>query len=525
MSIKVLIVDDEKLERVLIRKGYDWEQHGFEIIGEASSGQEALEFMAHRKPDLVMTDISMPHMDGLELADRIRQDDPECKIVIVTGYRDFDYARKALRAGVEDFLLKPVNMQDIHDVTEKIREKLSKEQRKVQEVEKLKETVLADHDILMESFFQRLVEKRISEEEAERKLVVYNCEQLMKQCVCVNIRLVNEHNEKEQSIAHKEVFHLIQKQQIEQSICFIHFMQNIIIYFTDSDMDRIASELQKLKNSMDEISIHAQFGISNQNQGFTGISKAYEESEKAIGIALLLKEENIAYYREYDEIMNKNKNSLEFNWEDFQFHLTNCLRDKTEEDISKYIDYIKTSKILDNDYLQLMTFHFVMEASLTLTKYGISFYDGQKEKLFQDKIRHCYQLEQVKDLLDEYTQIVIEYHESKKVKQGNKVVEEALTYMTANLYDPELSLHAVAAEIFSNESYLSRVFKKETGLSLIEYISKKRIEESIRLLNTTDMKVYEIAEKVGFRDSHYFSICFKKQTGRTVKEYRSGKSE
>lgn len=94
--------------------------------------------------------------------------------------------------------------------------------------------------------------------------------------------------------------------------------------------------------------------------------------------------------------------------------------------------------------------------------------------------------------------------------------------MEKNIFDPELTLRTVAANIYSNESYLSRVFKKEMDFSLIEYISKRRIDESITLLNTTDMKVYEIAERIGFRDAHYFSICFKKQTGVTVKEFKKG---
>jgi two-component system response regulator YesN len=129
------------------------------------------------------------------------------------------------------------------------------------------------------------------------------------------------------------------------------------------------------------------------------------------------------------------------------------------------------------------------------------------------------------DFLKESISKIMALHKGRKSKRGRKVVQDALDCISEDLYSPELSLGFVAQKIFANESYLSRVFKKEVGQSFIEYVLKKRIEESIRLLNTTDDKVYEIAEKVGFKDSHYFSLCFKKVTGVTVKEYRRGRED
>lgn len=534
MRIKVLLVDDEKLERVLIKKGYPWEAHDFEIIGEAASGSEALEFMTHRKPDVVITDISMPHMDGLAFIEEIRKKNFLCHIVIVTGYREFDYARKALRLGVEDFLLKPVNMKDIDEVAERIKRKMSKEQDRVQEVAQLKESILADHDILMESFFQRLVENRISEEEAKRKFIAYNCEELSRECVCVNIRILEDKRkeetgetagEKESSITHKEVLHFIKKQQIGQSVCFIHFMQNIIIYFMYADKPKIRLAVQQLRQKMGEAHIRCNIGISGENYGFKGIVKAYEESEKAIGMANLLRENGTAEYEEYEALMKKNPQELTIDWNDFIFAVVNGLQEKVETELKAYCAYVKAAGIYDKEYLQVMAFHMLMKAAGTLNKYGVEFASLPGEINIWEELRRLHQTEQMERLLRKSLQAIMEYHKRKTVKQGNKVVKEALEYIRHNLYDPSLSLKAVAAAIYSNESYLSRVFKKEVGQSLIEYISKKRIEESIRLLNTTDMRVYEIAEKVGFRDSHYFSICFKKQMGITVKDFKQGSGE
>jgi len=183
MKIKVLLVDDEKLERVLIRKGYDWEANGFEIIGEASSGEEALEFFSIKEPDIILTDINMPYMDGLELTEKIREHAYKCRVVIVTGYRDFEYARRAIKLGVKDFILKPVNISDIAKIVENLKEELDQEIGYTQEYHQLKMTATENQDILIESFLQRLVGRNIEEDEATRKLQMYGFDRLLKNCI------------------------------------------------------------------------------------------------------------------------------------------------------------------------------------------------------------------------------------------------------------------------------------------------------------------------------------------------------
>lgn len=354
-KIKVLLVDDEKLERVLIRKGFPWEEYGFEIIGEAESGYEALEFMKNNMPQVLVTDISMPNMTGLELAEQVAQDNPDCYIVIVTGYRDFDYARQALKIGVEDFVLKPVNIDEIKSVAEKIKKKINQKNKRQLQVKKVKDS----------------------------------------------------------------------------------------------------------------------------------------------------------------------PSMPKYPWEEFTFAIANLLYDKVEELLIEYFMNMEKADQGDIEYLRLITMDILSKAGITLNVHGTDLFEivGEEQLLYE--IRMIQNVQESQKLIKKYIRIILDYHERKKKKQGNRVVEEALEYINNNYCNPELTLKMVAEKVYSNESYLSRVFKKEVGNSLVEYITKKRIDESIRLLNTTDLKVYEIAEKVGFRDPHYFSICFKKQVGITVKEFKN----
>lgn len=516
-ELKVLIVDDERLERVLIRKGFDWESKGFQIVGECASGQEALEFVKYQKPDIVLTDINMPNMNGLELSEKILEVHPKCRIVIITGYRDFEYARTAVRLGVEDFLLKPVSMLDIDTVTKRLKEQVLKENIEAQEVLSLKESILADQDILIESFFQRLVEDRISEKEAVQKLITYGYQCLVDSCVCINIRIKNMKMESE---SRREIIRLIKAKKYENIICFVHYIHNVVIFVVGKDLpyaNEMATTLfQDLKQQkISDITV----GISRYHQELKGIAKAFKEAESASELGLLLEKEQCVSYEEYLEEMQK-RDISQYNSDEFILAVTNGLEDKVEEYIEKVALMLEDSKAEKVEHIQFLALDMIAKAGVTLNKYGVSTVQILGEDKFYEQIRQLTTAEQFRQFLRNSLHQIMQYHKSKKKKQKNKMILLALEYIEKNLYNPELSLKITAAAVFANESYLSRMFKKVTGKSMIEYISQRRIEESIELLNNTDDKVYEIAERIGFRDAHYFSICFKKHVGITIKEFR-----
>ena len=233
--LNVLLVDDEKLERVLIRKGYNWEENGFNIVGEAASGEDALEYINYHNVDIVITDINMPGMDGLQFTEKLLQKNPKCRVVIVTGFREFEYARKAIKLGVDEFLLKPVNIKEISEVMTKIKTEIAKVNEEESKVAKLKESAEKNYDILRESFLLRLVENRIGEEEATKKLETYNCSDLVDGCVCINVKI----KDAQENQNYKNVYEFIQKQNNENSLSFIHFMHNIVMFFTKTEVNAL----------------------------------------------------------------------------------------------------------------------------------------------------------------------------------------------------------------------------------------------------------------------------------------------
>ena len=522
MAIKVLLVDDEKLERVLLRKGFAWEENGFVVIGEVGSAREALEFIRRQRPDVVFTDVNMPEMDGLELSECILSQFPGCRIVIVTGYREFDYARKAVKLGVEDFLLKPINVQEIAETARRLRTCIMQENEQAQEVEQLRESVLHSRDIMLESFYQRLVEGRLTKEEALDKLHLYGYETLLTSTVCVALRLREREDSQEVLARQQQVLALVEQTIPVCTISFIHYLHSIVLFFGAVSLEETLALAAQLHTGVSKLLQEScAMGISSQTTGFSGITQAYREAQDAMGACVILGHEQCISYAQYLERMNQNTDARDIPWEKLLFAVQSGMQEQVEQILSEYVAMVGASRVADAEDLRLMAMHLLSKVAATLHRYGTDLPEVLGEDSLYLELRQITTLSEMEHALLHCVGFVMRYHERKRTEKNNKVAQEALQYLLDNLFDPQLSLKTVAAAVYTNESYLSRTFKKETGQSLMEYILKKRIEESVHLLNTTDLKVYEIAEKIGFRDHHYFSICFKKQMGVTVKQFRT----
>lgn len=521
MNIKVLLVDDEKLERVLIHKGYLWEENGFEIIGEASDGEEALEIINITTPDIVITDINMPYMDGLKLTEEIRKRNIPCKIVIVTGYRDFDYARRALKLGVKDFLLKPINIGELKKVVESIKEELLEEYSRNQEFTDLKEKSDENQDIIKQSFLQLLVANRIDEEEGYFKLKMFNLTSLLNGCVCINVKISGQkENDNEKYL---DYFTCIAEElnKSDDKIGFIYYLSNLIIFYNCNDVFTALEYAKILKVRINrEINMDITIGISNKQFNFSGIAEAYRQSEKAISANVIFDPNSIISYEDYCEIKKINNTNIEIDWKDFIFSVENCIEEKVTNHINEYTNKIKDARIMDNGYLKLMTMNMLSKASMVLIKHRTSLEQVIGEESLYKEVSNIETVNEMNLCIHKMIKKILLFSDHLRNKSRNNIVDKATDYIEQNLFSPSLSLKTVATEIFVNESYLSRVFKQEVGKSLIEYITGKRIKHSILLFNTTDLKAYEIAEKVGICDPHYFSICFKKYVGVTVTEYK-----
>ena len=291
----------------------------------------------------------MPGMDGLQFTEKLLQKNPKCRVVIVTGFREFEYARKAIKLGVDEFLLKPVNIKEISEVMTKIKTEIAKVNEEESKVAKLKESAEKNYDILRESFLLRLVENRIGEEEATKKLETYNCNDLVDGCVCINVKI----KDAQENQNYKKVYEFIQKQNNENSLSFIHFMHNIVMFFTKTDVSKCIDYANDLHNKLNNMGITATIGVSEKNSEFNGIPAAYGQANKAIGVSVLLGRNKVVTFSEYQEIMKKNSSKKEIDWDEFSDAIINCRREEVLKYVSDYTEIIKAEKIPDEEYLKL----------------------------------------------------------------------------------------------------------------------------------------------------------------------------
>lgn len=518
---KVLIVDDEKLERILIRKSFDWEANGFEVIREAESGSQALEIIELFRPQLILTDINMPYMDGLIMTEEINKLDYFCKIIIITGYRDFEYARQAIRLGVTDFILKPVQVKDMTATILKVKSVLDEEDSNIRLTRELEAQKNENHKILFESFLQRLVENRTEASEEELKLKRYGMECLKQQCFCCTIKLHFQTGESESHLKNQEVLELIEKEQLPQiRAAFVHYQGMVVLLMSDI----LLSKIEALKQSINEtLNLDAVMGCSNLVKKEDCIRTAFLQSKHAVNASVVKGHNALVTYEEYEEIKNSGNKEVNIDWNDFSFSLEQGIVNKAEDYIDQYTKLISVNERVNRDYIRLMAINLISKAVITLWKKGKDISALAGEDYVYDSISSIEDINEMNHVLKEMIHKIMVYHMDSYSKKENKTIKQILSFMEAHLFEKELSLKTVAKEHFINDSYLSRLFKQEVGKSMMEYIMEHRIKESIRLLNTTDLKAYEIAEQIGIGDPHYFSICFKKYTGVTINEYKKTK--
>lgn len=507
-KMKILIVDDETYERILIEKCVDWEEKGFQIAGSVSTAQEALEVFEREQPDMIFTDINMPLMDGLELSHKIRETNKQVKIVIITGYRDFEYARKAIKIGVEDFLLKPIAAEELEKTAEKVKQDLLKEREKQKQLEE-------SWPILSQDLTKRICMKQIGQEEAAQKLRAYELPVLYEQEI---LGILVEVMEKEW-------------EKIDQMPAAVsrvlgrdHFLYGIfpknrffILAEGQTGADCAQTLFAEIRTILSE---PVMMTVSGIHQGFAGCSEAFSECHESMFNTMKGTGSQLIFYKDYMELVHYVERTYPVSFEKFRLAVRSADFEAAVSFVDQYLErYIYQGPILVSQ-LRNVGVLLLHNTAIVLKDLGMSFNDVDRIGIYQ-KISDIGSVQafcgEFYEFLEVITKTVAEY------SQVNSMSQKALQYIEDHLSVNGLSLHMVASGLYVSNSYLSRVFKQFSGESITKYILRKRIEKSMELFDTTDLRVYEVAEKVGMPDAHYFGTCFKKYTGKTVNEYKSKK--
>ncbi|WP_337101170.1 response regulator [Paenibacillus sp. YIM B09110] len=489
LPIRVLIVDDEYLVRDLLKYCVDWSALGYQIIGEAEEATGALEIMDKLLPDVVITDIRMPQTDGLELSVLIKKQYPNTKVLILSGHGEFHYAKKAIEAGVDHYLLKPINDEELTEVLGKLADKIWQEngvrQRMSQSLEAEREAMLL-----------RLIQGQLNLNEMNRMEQEW-FKDSTRYCISV-VESEARHDEDWQ--LSRYWYNAIE--DADGAYAVLDTSGKVIILSSNENLDM--NHILRLSPDKERWNL----GIGTWKNRFGSISESYREALIALNYKMVTGTGIAIAYSERKQFLKQPAGSYSSETLDFALHA------KLADGIVEQIEAVLFRIDLD----QKEAMHKVQMEAVRLETH-IRSKLATKVDPRDSAIHNMRSLQMIMDYLKEIVRALLPDDTTKELN-NSQLVQKVQRHLERHYADPELSLTTVANTFYINPSYLSRMFKSGTGSSFVEYITKLRMERAEQLLMRTEMKIYEVANDVGYNDAHYFGICFKKYKGMSVNEYR-----
>jgi two-component system response regulator YesN len=537
---KLILVDDEEEVREGILKRIEWGKYGFEIVGSAANGRDALDICEKVTPDVVITDIKMPFMDGLELTSILRERVPAAKVIIITGFDEFEYAQKAIKQNVFDYILKPVAYGETVNILKKIKDSMDKEKANAEDMKKLNEYYLKSLPIIREKFLSSLILNRIPEKEIFERLRSYKIDFCGKRFVAIKVSIdffvlddtpktFNTKLIKERELLKFSVYNICDEiiNNYKLGTVFIHDDSIVIIVMseleTEEEMyDYFIVALEEIRQKVYKFThFSVTIGIGTVEEDISNINRSYRESEIAVDYRVIMGGNRIIWIR---DIEPSNKATFKFDKD---------IKQELESDI-KLGSYLKVEEILDKIFEDIIKYKvsvkeyqlYLMEVLTSIMQVAQSLNIEVADMLGENynvfiELYKFNDINEVKKWLQSLCYKIMERISKGIQSSYKKAVDNAVNYIMKNYNDSEMNVNKICTYLYLSPTHFSFIFKKEMKMTFLNYLVKVRMEAAMELLKTTNLKSFEVAEKVGFSDSNYFSYSFKKYCGMSPKEYRN----
>ncbi|WP_434751085.1 response regulator [Paenibacillus amylolyticus] len=527
---KLMIVEDELLMRVGIRSMLNWEEHGFCITGEASNGKEALELAMEKKPDLIITDIRMPLMDGLQLIQEVSHSLKKCKYVILSNFDELHYVKKALKLGATDYLIKSeINEHSLMQLLTNIREKLQSEQDRFSASAYVSSDYSKSIRYLKDSFFQDLVSGFTHEKELLSKAEELHFRIQSEHLVVIKFIVNHYERAKQKYIEKGEKLLRFSILNIMEEVIPSRWSKEIFVessseYWVVVNVGSTHADLNKLickimSSIKDFMNLSLTAGVSSVVFGFAAIRRACQQAELALHERFFAGANQILHVEDVRETPSREDVALLLNPQQEQ-HLLKICMSKNKEQVEQFLDGIRSDlRALEADEKSIRKQYIALLEIIHAHLLNVT----SRNKLSVTE-KSPYEIVLNGEYWHEIHQDVLTHITERFNVPSHGTDEHTYTDLALDLihkyYAEDISLQSVASHINVNPSYLSRLFKQEKGENFISYLTRVRIEHAKAYLLSKELKIYEIADKVGYHNYTYFSKIFKKRTGLTPEEYR-----
>ena len=546
--LKIFLAEDEVVVRETIKRMIPWEELGFELVGEAADGEMALPLLLRQQPDLLITDIKMPFMDGLTLARLAKKEIPGLKVVILSGYNDFNYAKQAIGIGVEDYLLKPITKNALIERLSEIRSRYEHEKTQKEYYEKFQREMQAYEKNSSRDFFEALVGGSMDMMEVYKRAEKLGLD-IVAEAYNVLIFTMNcdedfSGQRDEYSSWEAESLELLENFFAGHSSAML-FRSNIFSYGVLLKGQRETIE-ENTRACVDEIRkiLSRQDGrrewflaVGQSVERLSQIQKSYHTASRAFSQRYLY-DENILYYDEMETmehpggqaetednayLQKVDVNAL--NPAILQKFLSNGLQEETENFVKDYFYAIgqePMESLVFRNYVILNVRFSVISFIKGLGCDTNEMESADTEEVLAESGKN---MESAIAYAKKMISQAIEIRDQNSGNKNRSILKTAVDFIDSHYMDEEISLNTVANVANVSSNHFSALFSQNMGQTFIEYLTSLRMNKAKELLRCTGMRSSEIAGEIGYKDAHYFSYLFKKTQGMTPSDYRKAREE
>ena len=543
---RIILVDDEEEVRKSIIRKIDWTAVGFTVVGDAENGEDALEKIENLEPDVVLTDIRMPYMDGLTLAERIRQKYPSMKIVIFSGYDDFEYAKQAIKLNVTEYILKPVNVEELTAILKRIKTNLDEEIEQKRNVNLLRENYKRSLPILREQFLKDLISRPMDGETVQTLLREYDIPLAGAKkwiAIAVELELEQELTQEEAPLPLHEEKNLIpiSVMQILSENLKPSYRFSLLSFSGSADakiagiaaIDENNSQTELInilgdicKEIRKTLKVPVTIGIGHSAQKLENISRSFQSALDALGYRSVVGTGSTIYINDVEPGIG---GKLQFGSEE-ESALIQAIKfgpeEKIRETVRGIVDRMNEARV----HARQQQAYILSVANCMIQL--IQQYDLNMEEIFAEDPLGPDPFTVIQSMLNRENFSRWLYQTALKINNAlsrerdyaaGQVIEKAKQYIMDNYQDPGLSVEQICRYLHMSPAYFSTMFKKATGQTYIAYLTKVRLNKAVELLNMTDEKTYVIASQVGYQEQNYFSYVFKKRFGVSPTKFRGSR--
>lgn len=537
MALKVFLVEDESVIREGLRDNIPWEQYGFRFVGEAADGEMALPMIRKERPDVIITDIKMPFMDGLSLSHIVKQEIPETKIIIISGYDDFEYARQAIKEGVEQYLLKPITRSMLQKALAEVKEKIDAEQEQKNYLKKYQNEMHEYEQSFRRNFFEKVFQGQTPlqdiYEEAARHSLDINAPAYNLILMCVQEKSGKDEAGEECQECQEELMRYFLR--FPGTNLTFRWSINVYGILVKGEIGAIEEQTADYLKTISEIcgryeeNLEWYAAAGKAVERFSMLGECYKAANHTFSYRFFsagkhILSDDMVRTSSGDESADAGKidsiNTDLVNPELIKGFLANGQKEEIDEFTTNFVTGISEAigSKLFWDYLLL---------NLRFTVAGFVDEIGADQNAFLaelsiDEARFMdMTCANMKSYMTDLLERAVKYRDEKNDFQGKKALKLALSYIEENYAKESLSLNEVAQESQVSPNYFSAMFSQEMGQTFVEYVTKKRMDKAKELLLTEGIRSGDVGPMVGYKNPQYFSFVFKKTEGCSPREYRS----